>query len=224
VALTFDCGYGPDTTRSILATLARVGARATFFLEGSFIQAYPELVVRMVAGGHELGNHSTTHRNLTSLDAEEIADELDTTESLIGEVLEEWHLLNDPTTHYFRFPFGARDGESLDAIASRGYQSVFWSVDPKGWRSGATATGVTQFVLDRIVAGDIIIQHCNSQADAEALPEIVSGIRSRGLQVGTVSEAVRLSDLPLPRKRSPFAIPEMDPTIAATGSRTGHAH
>jgi peptidoglycan/xylan/chitin deacetylase (PgdA/CDA1 family) len=101
---------------------------------------------------------------------------------------------------------------------------VFWSVDPKGWRSGATATGVTRSVLDKIVAGDIIIQHCNSRADAEALPEIVRGIRSRGLQVGTVSEAVRLTDLPLPRKLSPFATPAMDPTMAATGSRTGHAH
>lgn len=196
IGLTFDCGYGPEPTRSILRALARHGVRATFFLEGGFARAYPELVVRIAAGGHELANHSATHPDFTNLDEDAIAAELESAHDLIVGALDEFNVVNQSITHYFRFPFGARDETRLHEVADSGYQSVFWTLDPKGWQAGSTSRAVAAYVGQRMQAGDIIIQHCNSWADALAVPEIVRLAAQRGLNLGTVSDVVHDSDLP----------------------------
>ena len=201
VALTFDCGLGNETTRSILDTLRESNVRATFFLEGRFIQAYPDLVATMARDGHELGNHSMHHPDFTGLDPDAIAPGLTDVTALLDALGERAGLPSATSRlHLFRFPYGKRSPETLRAIAMEWYQSISWSVDPRGWLDAATAAMVSDHVLAHAHAGDIILQHCDSQADADALPEIIDGLRDRGLAFASVSQIMRTDDLRPERK------------------------
>lgn len=197
VALTFDCGHGEAATRQILDTLREKGVRATFFLEGRFIQAYPELVTTMVQDGHEIGSHSMSHPDFTGLDADAIVLELTQVATLLRELGEREGLPPASTQlRFFRFPYGKRSPESLRTVAGEGYQSVSWSVDPRGWLDAATGEMVTEHILSHANSGDIVLQHCSSQADANALPAVIDGLRARGLGFSAVSEIVRWEDVP----------------------------
>lgn len=195
VALSFDCGYGPDATRRILDTLAAHGVSSTFFLEGRFIEAYPDLVVRMAQDGHELANHSQTHRDFRGLARAEVGWELSVVAEALRATLDGRGVDQGSVTEYFRFPYGARDETRIAWVAEHGYQSVFWTLDPKGWRQGATADAVATYVLERASPGDIVIQHCNSWADARALPRIVRGLRAKGLAPTSITGVADPADL-----------------------------
>ena len=195
VALTFDCGFGRIETTHILNILEDYQVRATFFVEGRFVTTYPDLVARIVNAGHEVGNHSLTHPNFVGVDADRAVGELSGVLDALDALADARDLANWIPLRWFRFPYGKRDSNSLNAVAAQGYQSIYWSIDPQGWRSGRTAEQVRDEVLLKAGAGDIVLQHCNSSADADALPEIIEGLKARGLELGTLSDVLRSEDL-----------------------------
>jgi peptidoglycan/xylan/chitin deacetylase (PgdA/CDA1 family) len=183
VALTFDGGASDAGLTSILDTLDRYDATASFFVTGQFARAYPTSVRAMAADGYPVGNHSDTHPYFSQLTNEEIRLELARAEAAI------WPLTGRSTMPYFRFPYGDRTPLDVDVVNDLGYVPFRWTVDTLGWQGtsgGITASIVCQRVLNTAKPGQIVLMHVGSNPDdgttldADALPCIIEGLRARG--------------------------------------------
>jgi peptidoglycan/xylan/chitin deacetylase (PgdA/CDA1 family)/sulfur carrier protein ThiS len=179
VALTFDDGPSPYT-RAVLAILARYDVSATFFVVGSEVETYPELVRRELRQGMAVGNHSYDHPDGPSfawLPHRRIRREVERTQKVLA------RLGVHPVL--FRPPGGSVSPSVLRAASARGMRVVLWSVDPRDWVPGTTATEIVQRVLGGVQPGSIIVLHDGGgdrSATVEALPAIIAGIRERGLR------------------------------------------
>lgn len=185
MALTFDCGGSLNDTLEILDILEANQAKATFFLEGNTVEDTPEIVPTILAGGHELGNHSYSHPWFTTISQTQVITELQHTEALIADAA------GQPVPmRYFRFPYGDRDQALRDQIAQIGYQSVFWSIDPRGWSQSTTADMIIDTITAEAAPGGIILMHCNAAADREALPQVIEQLQGQGYEFDRLSEVV----------------------------------
>ncbi|SOC49532.1 Peptidoglycan/xylan/chitin deacetylase, PgdA/CDA1 family [Blastococcus aggregatus] len=182
VALTFDAGANAAALPSILATLAREGVRATFFLTGRWAAANPAGVTAIGAGGHRIGNHSMTHPAFTGLSDAAVSEEV-----LAGQqaILAAGA---DPRP-LFRFPSGDRDARTIAAVNADGYVAVRWTVDTLGWQGisgGRSAQEVTDRALAGLRPGEIVLMHIGSNPDdgstldADALPDMIARMRAAG--------------------------------------------
>ena len=184
VALTFDDAPVPQTTEAVLATLAEKQARGTFFAIGAQMAAQPQLAQRIVAEGHQLANHSWSHPRFLLKSSAFIAREIDDTEAQIRAA--GYH-----GRAYFRPPYGKKLLGLPWALARRGITTVMWDVDADRFR----AQGVEAMAVQTVAAarpGSIILLHpfCADEcaADRAALPQIIDGLRARGLEPVTVAE------------------------------------
>ncbi len=183
VALTFDGGSGDAGVASILSTLESRGVRATFFFTGEFARRFPGDVAAIVAAGHRIGNHSDTHAHYPQLLDVEITADLARAEASIVAAG------SSAGKPLFRFPFGDRTAADIRAVNNAGYLPVRWTVDTLGWKGtsgGITAAVVVQRVLDTAAPGQIVLMHLGanptdgSTLDADALPQIIDELRTRG--------------------------------------------
>ncbi|MBI3978730.1 MAG: polysaccharide deacetylase family protein [Chloroflexi bacterium] len=188
VAFTFDAGSGARWTPPILAALKDAGIQMTFFVTGRWAEANPDLLRQIVADGHELGNHTYSHPDLVGLIDEEATEEIERTETIVRE------LTGKSTRPYFRFPFGSRDGRTLDLANRLGYISVFWTLDSADWRPALSPATVRDRVIRETTAGAIVVFHADSEQTARVLPEILRGVRARGLEITSLSSLLRSAE------------------------------
>ncbi len=182
VALTFDAGSDWKPVRKILETLSAERVQSTFFLTGEWVTQNPKSSRRIATEGHELGNHSWDHPAFTKLSDDQIGDQLRRTEAAIQAVT------GKSTFPYFRPPLGDRDPRVLRAIGNQGYFSVYWTLDSRdSVDKGITAAQIRDRVLAGVQPGSIVLMHCGSQASADALPEILAGLKAKGLKAVPVS-------------------------------------
>jgi peptidoglycan/xylan/chitin deacetylase (PgdA/CDA1 family) len=192
VALTFDAGANAAAVPSILATLRAQDVPATFFLTGSWVRRYPVRTRRIVAR-YPVGNHSNTHPDFTTLTVRRIRQQILATDAAITAAG------GSDARPLFRFPFGARDERTINAVNGLGYGSIRWTVDTLGWKgtsSGMTATRVVNRVAANVRPGTIVLMHVGSNPtdgsmlDAKALPRIIELCRSRGYRFVTLRRAL----------------------------------
>lgn len=192
IALTFDGGASNDGTARILEILAETGTPATFFLTGDFVREYPD-DSRRIAAGYPLGNHTQDHPDLTTLSDAEVRTQIRTAQASIKEATGV-----DPRP-YFRFPFGEVDARTIRLVNDECYVPFRWTVDTLGWQGtsgGMSADKVTQRVLDAASPGGIVLMHLGNNPtdttalDADALPEIISGLRARGYAFVTLEHVL----------------------------------
>jgi peptidoglycan/xylan/chitin deacetylase (PgdA/CDA1 family) len=126
LALTFDDGPNPAWTPRLLEVLASHDVHAIFFMVGSHAQAQPELVRRVVAAGHLIGNHSWSHPNLAYSSASRIHEELSRTKQTLEQIA-------GLPIRYFRPPFGARRPEVLRTARRLGMTPVLWNAMTTDW-------------------------------------------------------------------------------------------
>ncbi len=201
VALTFDDGPDPDWTPAILDVLREKHVPATFFVIGDNVLGEQGLLERIVAEGHELGNHSYTHPNFATLSDGETRFELNTTERLI-------EAYTGHRTRLFRAPyFGDAEPTTADelgpALAAQndGYVNVGLHVDPDDWALPGTDEIVRRTVAGVEAAnaersGQIVLLHDGGgdrQQTLEALPQIIDRLRARGYRFVPVSQLAGLS-------------------------------
>jgi peptidoglycan/xylan/chitin deacetylase (PgdA/CDA1 family) len=182
VALTFDAGANADGVASILSTLATGCVPATFFLTGSWARSFPAQT-RQIGLRHPIGNHTDSHPDLTTLSDAAVRDQVLRAQGSISAGAR-----YDPRP-MFRFPFGARDARTIQLVNGLGYASFRWTVDTLGWQGtsgGQSTSTVVSRVLSTLRPGQIVLLHVGSNPndgstlDADALPQLVSQIRSRG--------------------------------------------
>jgi peptidoglycan/xylan/chitin deacetylase (PgdA/CDA1 family) len=183
VALTFDAGANADAVASILATLAREHVPATFFLTGDFVTQFPN-AARNIGAAQRVGNHSVDHPYFTDLSDAQIRAELSQATATIRAATGK-----DPRP-LFRFPYGDRDARTIAVVNAAGYLPVRWTVDSLGWQGTMNGSRDAAFVAQRVVAaatpGAIVAMHVgsnpddHSMLDAQALPGIITSLRSQG--------------------------------------------
>lgn len=178
IILTFDQGYENGYTADILDTLAEKHATAIFFLTGDYAKSEPELVRRMIAEGHMLGNHGMTHASLPTLKPEEQVKELST---LHDYVVEKYSY----TMQYFRCPCGEYSGEALKTAQSLGYKTIFWSGAHVDWLVNDQPD--PQAALEKLTSqahgGEILLLHSVSSTNAQILGELIDRFREMGYTV-----------------------------------------
>ncbi len=185
VALTFDDGPNPSATGAVLDLLRECGAKGTFFLVGQRLEGGGEaagaLVRRMRDEGHEIGNHSWSHPNISRLSHAEIRRQIERTQVAIDRVAGV-----RPTL--FRPPGGALDFAAVRSLAGTEIRDVvMWSVDPSDWaRPGRDR--IWRRVADAVQPGSIILLHDTHGETLNALPLLLDLLQARGYELVTVSE------------------------------------
>ncbi len=176
VALTFDDGPG-EYTQELIEGLNERGAKATFFMLGSCVENYPEVLQLMVDGGHQLGNHTYDHTDLTSLTSEEITDEISKTDEAIYNACGQYSTA-------FRPPYGSYTD---DMIADMDKTVTLWSVDSEDWES-TDAQAICDSIVSAAYDGDIILMHDIYSSSVEAALLVVDELQSQGYVFVTVDE------------------------------------
>jgi peptidoglycan/xylan/chitin deacetylase (PgdA/CDA1 family) len=178
VALTFDDGPGPDTTR-LLAALRRGHAEATFFLVGNRIRYWPAVPAEETAIG-AVGDHTWSHADLTRLPRRVARSEIDRPLAAIG-----------GRVRLFRTPYGREPAWLGRYLASRGMLEIRWSVDTDDYLPRATATTIVRRAMQGLRPGAILLLHDNHPATIRALPRLLALIHARHLRAVTVPELLR---------------------------------
>jgi peptidoglycan-N-acetylglucosamine deacetylase len=182
--MTFDDGPDETYTPAILDLLRAYGAKATFFVIGERANRYRRILRRIVAEGHELGNHSFTHPDFRSLPLSGAAHEIDRANQPIVEVQRH-------PCRWFRAPKGRLSVGALVSAWRRDMTVVSWSVDLKDFRADSADQIVARLALRPIEAGDIVLYHGHSPAALSALPAVLDAARDRGLRLVSLSELAR---------------------------------
>jgi peptidoglycan/xylan/chitin deacetylase (PgdA/CDA1 family) len=151
LALTYDDGPNDPHTLRLLDVLARHDVHATFFLIGKFVRQRPEIVRRISAAGHAIGNHTFTHPNLIFAGAARIAAELQDCENALSDIVPEH-------ARIFRPPFGFRRPQVLRSARAQGLVPVMWSVTCYDWKQ-TTAERIVAHAVRQIHGGDVILLH-----------------------------------------------------------------
>jgi len=188
VALTFDAGSGAEHTPAILDTLAAAGVKATFFITGQFAESFPDMVRRMAADGHELGNHSYTHPRFTEISAADIQSQIARTEAKVVE------LTGISTVPYFRFPYGARNARVVRQVNDLGYMSIYWTVDTLDWMPDKTCEQIRSRAMSNACPGAILLMHCGSPQEGQVLGSIIEDLHAAGYEVMTLTEVLAPGD------------------------------
>lgn len=178
IILTFDQGYENGYTGKILDTLKEKHATAIFFLTGDYAKKEPDLIRRMIAEGHVLGNHGMTHAAIPTLSDSELEEEL---LSLHSYVQEQYGY----TMQYFRPPCGEYDVCSLAKVQSLGYRTLFWSAAYVDWKTDdqPEPAASLRLLTDSAHGGAIYLLHSVSATNAEILGDLIDALRENGYTV-----------------------------------------
>ena len=183
IALTLDDGPSKDTTDELLNILKKTKVRATFFLSGSHIAERPELLLKIYFDGHEIGNHSYTHKPLSKLELKEIVNELTLTQEIIRK-----HVGCYPKL--FRPPYGDLNLKVILAALKCKLTTVLWTVDPRDYSSNKPSEVIEKLRETQFRGGEIVLFHTHSYATTKALPDIIQDLYAQGIQITNVSEVI----------------------------------
>ncbi|ACL41368.1 polysaccharide deacetylase [Pseudarthrobacter chlorophenolicus A6] len=197
IGLTFDDGPSAQRTAFVLDVLKQKGVKATFFLQGNHAQQYPDLVRRIKAEGHVIGNHSWDHANFPELNQTRQRQEVDRTNSAITAI-------TGATPKLMRFPFGNSTSYSLNYIRSIGMSGGIqwrWHIGQPGDYECPGAAGVQKYVLDEAAPGAIILLHDGNDvlscpaSQWTYLARTIDALRARGYDFGVVAPSATANPL-----------------------------
>lgn len=182
--LTFDCGYENGNTPAILDALKKHNAKATFFIVGNYLSTSPDLVKRMLAEGHTVGNHSYHHPDMSSMDKEAFEKELGELETLYEQTI------GEPMKKYYRPPQGKYSENNLKIAKELGYKTFFWSLAYVDWDPDNQPSHEEAFdkLLKRVHPGAIVLLHNTSKTNGEILDELLTKWEEMGYTFKSLEE------------------------------------
>jgi peptidoglycan-N-acetylglucosamine deacetylase len=184
VALTLDDGPGPMSP-DVLRILAEVGVPATFYLNGRDLAAHPDSGKAIAAAGHEIGNHTYSHRRMVFVSPDTVAEEVQRTDDEIRRTG-----YRGPIT--FRPPYGKKLWTLPKYLADHDRTTVTWDIEPDS-ADDANADQIVAETVDAVRPGSIILLHVMYEgraASRAAIPPIVAALRSDGYRFVTVSDLI----------------------------------
>lgn len=190
IAMTFDDGPHPQNTPRLLDILRARNIKATFYVIGRSVDLYPHVVRRTVAEGHEIGNHTHTHRLLTKLGDDELRGELSRCRNAVARAA-------GYRMRTMRPPYGGLLQRQRQLVHTEfGYPTILWSVDPLDWKRPGPSV-VTSRILSGTAAGGIVLAHDLHSPTVDAMPATLDGLLRRGFQFVTVSQLLAMKTEPV---------------------------
>ena len=177
VALTFDDGPNPTTTNQALDTLSKYGIKATFFVLGKNVSGNEEILKRMKADGHVIGNHSWSHPVLSKLSLDEAKKQITDTEAALTKVL-------GSSSKLMRPPYGAITDDIRNSLD---LSFIMWDVDSLDWKSKNEASILTE-IQREVKNGSIILMHDIHAETVNALPKVIDYLKGQGYDFVTIPD------------------------------------
>lgn len=188
IAISFDAAWGNEDTERILEILEEENIKATFFMTGSWVEAFPEDVKEIYAAGHELGNHSLHHYDMTTISKQEMQEEVMAVHNMVKE-------LTGCDMQVFRPPYGAYNDNVIEAVRGCGYQAIQWDVDSLDWKNyGVDSIINTVCNHKNLGNGSIILCHNGGKYTADALQELIRNLKASGYEFVRISELVDVNN------------------------------
>jgi len=185
IALSFDDGPHPRLTPVILDILAEYGIKATFFMVGENVGYYPDAARSVAEAGHEIGNHTFSHRRFGRMSESDLLREIRACEEAISTV-------SGSPVRWIRPPEGQLSEAMGQVLGDSDYRIILWDVDTRDWAHTPPAE-ITRHILDTVQAGDIILMHDFIGHDSPtpaALREVIPALLERGYRFVTVGKLV----------------------------------
>ncbi len=207
VALTFDDGPG-EYTEKLINGLNERGVKATFFMCGECVEEYPEVLPMMAAGGHQIGNHTYNHTDITGLSAQERNNQIQRTDEAI------FNACGQKSTA-FRPPYGSHNAETDAGITDK--TIALWSLDTLDWQS-RDANSVCDVVVNNVWDGDIVLFHDIYDSSVDGAFMAIDKLKEQGYVFVTVDELLSRYGYPVERgtaHNSQFAVYETNSPHAA---------
>ena len=176
--------WGNEDTADLLSTLDKYQVKTTFFMTGGWVESYPDDVKAIAEAGHDLGNHSENHKQMSQISADECKEE-------IRQVHDQVKELTGKEMTLFRPPYGDYNDTLIDAAGELGYHTIQLEVDSLDWKDyGADA--IVSKVLDHphLGNGSIILMHNGAKYTKDALPRVISGLQEKGFEIVPVSQLI----------------------------------
>jgi len=207
-ALTFDDGPTNPYTPEVLDILKKHGVKATFFVTGENAHAHPALLKRMMAEGHEIGNHTWNHPMMKFKSAKYIRDQIERTDEAI-------RAAGYTGTIHFRCPYGLRPAALPLVLKDMGKEHILFSVDPTDWRKPSAST-ITKRILNQTRPGAFVLMHDgggNRSHTVAALDGVIDGLKAKGYSFVTVQEMLdlRTENKPAEHESAKEAVPQNTP-------------
>jgi len=180
IALTIDTAFGNDKTQELLDILDEFNVKATFFVVGMWAQENPDLMQKIIAGGHEVQNHSMEHERYPDLKVEEILSDAQAAQTLLNEE-------TGKNANIIRLPFGAFDDKTIKILMDNDFIPAKWSVDGQDWKTDDVKEVYNNVIKD-IKGGDIIMLQNNTVGAEGALKDIITQLLDKGYEFETISE------------------------------------
>ncbi|GAA0912307.1 polysaccharide deacetylase family protein [Nonomuraea longicatena] len=182
IALTFDDGPGQHAGK-LLDTLKRHNAKATFFLQGQYVKSRPAFAKRMAKEGHELGNHSYTHKDFTKISASAMRTEIQKTQDIVAKT-------TGVTPKLLRPPYGMTDLQTSDVAGELGMPQILWTGGSRDWES-KNEEAIKKQVLSVAQPDGIILMHDWVEQTVTSMSAIVKTLQNKGYTLVTVSTLIK---------------------------------
>ncbi len=182
VAISFDAAWGADKTEQIMDICDDYNVKATFFLVGFWVEDYPETTQSIANRGFEIGLHSSTHPDMTTLSKDKQKLEIVQNSDII-------YCVTGVRAKLFRPPFGAYNDNLISNCDELGIKTIQWSVDSLDWK-GISAENIASRVCGQIKCGSIVLFHNNSDNIINGLKMVLSFLTKNNYKVVPVGELV----------------------------------
>ena len=184
IYLTFDAGYEAGYMPDILKALKKHNVKATFFVVGTLIQSDPELIKQMADEGHNIGNHTMHHPNMSKMSTmESFKKEIEDVETLYKEAT------GKDMIKLYRPPQGIYSQTNLEMANQLGYKTIFWSLAYVDWYKNKQPTREEAFnkIMPRMHNGAILLLHSTSKTNSEILDELLTKLEELGYTFGDLA-------------------------------------
>ena len=184
VAISFDAAWGNEDTADILSILKKHNVKTTFFMTGGWVESFPDDVKAIAAAGHDLGNHSENHKQMSELGAAECKEEIQKVHDKVKELTGKDMIL-------FRPPYGDYNDTLIDTANDLGYHVIQWDVDSLDWKDYGADSIVSKVVEHKHLGnGSIILMHNGAKYTRDALERVITGLQEKGYEIVPISELI----------------------------------
>ena len=183
ISLTINCAWGAQDIPDFLEVLKQYNVRATFFVVGTWAEKYPDMVKRIYEAGHEIGNHSYSHRLPSQSTREQLEQEIRRCNEIVEQITGVKPVL-------YRAPSGDYTEDVINLANRLGMASIKWTADSVDWKKDISKKDLINRILNRTQSGGILLFHNDTQYTLEALPEILEQLSARGFCFVPVSELI----------------------------------
>ncbi len=184
VALSFDAAWGNDDTEILLRILEKHNVKVTFFMTGGWVKKYPEDVKKISEKGHDLGNHSMSHLQMSKISREKCKKEIAEVHNMVKE-------LTGKEMCLFRPPYGDYNNMLIDCVEECGYYPIQWSVDSLDWKDYGADSIVNKVLNHKYLRpGAIILMHNGAKYTKDALERVIVGLKEKGYEIVPISRLI----------------------------------